>query len=115
MARGHFKHDLVCNGACGDACEAKFANSLNAATSMALLPFLGAGQTHLNGEFKEVVRRGLLFLIQNGKPGTESGLPVLDFRDGAGNMYSHGLAAIVLCEAYAMTEDPTLAGPAQGR
>ncbi len=108
-----FKHDLVCKGACGDACESKFANSYNAATAMALLPFLGAGQTHLQGEFKQVVQRGLLYLVQSGKPGKQNGMPVLDYRDGAGNMYSHGLASIVLCEAYAMTEDPALAGPAQ--
>ena len=80
---------------------------------MALLPFLGAGQTHMQGEFQAVVRRGLMFLVQNGKPGKQNGLPVLDFRDPAGNMYSHGLASIVLCEAFAMTEDPALAGPAQ--
>ena len=61
-----FKHDMVCNGACGDACQPGFTKSLNAATSMALLPFLGAGQTHIQGDFKEVVFRGLRFLIQNG-------------------------------------------------
>jgi hypothetical protein len=108
-----FKHDLVCNGACGNAGEIKYARSFNGATSMALLPFLGAGQTHLQGEFKQVVHRGLLFLIQNGKPGRKAGLQVLDLRDGVGNMYSHGLAAITLCEAYAMTEDPALQAPAQ--
>jgi hypothetical protein len=52
-------------------------------------------------------------LIQNGKPGRENGLPVIDYR-GGGNMYSHGLATIALCEAYAMTGDPDIAGPAQG-
>ncbi|MCA9248113.1 MAG: hypothetical protein KDA42_13385, partial [Planctomycetales bacterium] len=30
-----------------------------------------------------------------------------------GNMYAHGLGAIALCEAYAMTKDGGLAGPAQ--
>lgn len=108
-----FQHEIVCNGRCKDGCEAKFQRSYNAATSMALLPFLGAGQTHINGEFKKVVQRGLLFLIQNGKPGKKNGLPVLDLRDGTGNMYSHGLASIALCEAYAMTEDPALIAPAQ--
>ena len=108
-----FKHDVVCKGACGDACDPKFARSVNGATAMALLPFLGAGQTHLQGEFKMVVQRGLLFLIQNGRLGSKSGLQVLDLRDGVGNMYSHGLAAITLCEAYAMTEDPALRAPAQ--
>lgn len=108
-----FKHDLVCKGACGNGCEEKFSRSYNAATAMSLLPFMGAGQTHLQGEFKDVVYRGLRYLIQSGKPGRENGLPVLDYRDKIGNMYSHGLVAIVLCEAYAMTQDPELALPAQ--
>ena len=82
---------------------------------MAVLPFMGAGQTHLNGQFKDVIKRGLLYLIKNGKPGMKNGLPVLDLQDNDGNsgMYSHGLATITLCEAYAMTEDPAIAGPAQ--
>jgi hypothetical protein len=109
-----FQHNLVCNGRCGNPGEPNRARAFNAATAMGLLPFLGAGQTHLNGEFKEVVFRGLRFLIQNGKAGKQGGLPVLDLSEGGGNMYSHGLAAIALCEAYAMTEDPELAGPAQG-
>ena len=108
-----FHHSLVCNARCGDPGEVKYGKSFNAATAMALLPFLGAGQTHYDGEFKEVVRRGLLFLIGNGRAGRQGGLPMLDLTDNAGNMYSHGLAAITLCEAYAMTEDPALAGPAQ--
>ncbi len=108
-----FGHHVVCNGACDHPGEEKAWKSLNAATAFGLLPFLGAGQTHYDGQFKENVRRGLLFLINNGKKGMQRGLPVLDLRDGYGNMYSHGLAAITLCEAYAMTEDPALAAPAQ--
>ncbi len=108
-----YAHNLVCNGACGDPGEPNRVKAFNAATSMALLPFMGAGQTHVHGEFKQVVFRGLRFLIQNGKLGKQNGMPVLDLSEGPGNMYSHGLAAITLCEAYAMTEDPELAGPAQ--
>lgn len=108
-----FNHSLVCRGACGDPGDPKFAGSVNAATAMALLPFMGAGQTHTEGQFKEVVYRGLRFLIQNGRNGKVDGLPVFDLRDAAGNMYSHSLASIALCEAYAMTGDPDLAGPAQ--
>lgn len=108
-----FQHHLACNGACGNPGEMNRAKAFNAATAMALLPFLGAGQTHIQGEFRPVVFRGLRFLIQNGKPGRKGGLPVLDLSEGGGNMYSHGLAAIALCEAYAMSEDPELAGPAQ--
>lgn len=107
-------HNLVCNGACGNPGEPEYIDSFNAATAMALLPFMGAGQTHLVGDFKGNVDRGLNFLIRNGKPGVQRGMPVLDLRDKHGNMYSHGLASIALCEAYAMTGDKRLLAPAQG-
>lgn len=81
----------------------------NGATAMALLPFLGAGMTHTEGEYKETVGRGLQFLLQNGKLRGNA----LSFHEGGGSMYSHGLASICLCEAYAMTQDPALAKPAQ--
>jgi len=109
-----FQHNLICRGACGNPCGENRASAFNGATAMALLPFLGAGQTHFAGDFKNVVRRGLLFLAKNGKPGMYQGMPVLDLTEGQGNMYSHGLAAIALSEAYAMTEDPALAAPTQG-
>lgn len=108
-----FNHAAVCNGSCGDTCKPEYRNDYNAATAMALLPFLGAGQTHQKGNFSRKVDMGLAFLIKNGKPGREMGLPVLDLRDPKGKMYSHGLASIALCEAYAMTGDPKLAAPAQ--
>ena len=81
----------------------------NAATAMALLPFLGAGQTHLEGQYKQVVKAGLNYLILNEKPKSGGG----SFEEPGGNMYSHGLASIVLCEAYAMTKDTQLIKPAQ--
>ncbi|MEL6109243.1 MAG: hypothetical protein AAFU85_24815, partial [Planctomycetota bacterium] len=113
MGAWTFQHEIVCRGACGNGCRsANRAKQLNAATSLAILPFLGAGQTHLQGEFRNVVMAGLRFLMQNGKPGKENGLPYIDYT-GGGSMYDHGLAAITLCEAYAMTGDPDLAGPAQ--
>jgi len=83
-----------------------FRKSRNGATAMAVLPFLGAGQTHTNGEYKKTVKGGLSYLMTHMK------------RDGSmheaeGNMYSHGLAAITICEAYAMTHDKALMAPAQ--
>ncbi|MAI30593.1 MAG: hypothetical protein CMM07_02845 [Rhodopirellula sp.] len=108
-----YQHELVCKGRCKDSCDASYNKSYNAATAMALLPFLGAGQTQLSGEFRQNVKLGLFFLMKNGKQGKKNGLPVLDLRDGKGNMYSHGLAAIALCEAYAMTEDRALLPYAQ--
>lgn len=81
----------------------------NAATAMALLPFLGAGQTHKEGEYKANVERGLAYLIKHMR--VRSGMG--DFVEPGGNMYSHGLAALTLTEAYAMTNDPGLLKPAQ--
>ncbi len=81
----------------------------NAATAMALLPFLGAGQTHREGEYKELVERGLVYLIRNMKVANGMG----DLSDAGGRLYSHGMAAIALCEAYAMTNDSQLLQPAQ--
>ncbi len=108
-----FAHNVACNGACGNPGDEARSKALSAATAMSLLPFMGAGQTHIQGDFKDIVLRGLRFLVQSGKLGKQGGMQVLDLRTG-GDMYSHGLAAIALCEAYAMTEDPELLGPAQG-
>lgn len=71
-----------------------------AATGMALLPFLAAGETHKTGKrYRAVVDAGLKFLILsmdgNGK-----------FNNG--NMYAHGIATMALCEAYGMTKDKHL-------
>jgi len=110
-----FNHHVVCRGmgGCDGMCDPSRATSVNAATALGVLPFLGAGQTHMDGVHKENVRAALTFLIRNGKPRMYAGLPCLDFSEAGGNMYSHGLVAIALCEAYAMTGDPVLAGPAQ--
>lgn len=80
-----------------------------AATSLALLPFLGAGQTHLTGLHRDTVARGLRWLleVQEGNG---------DLRGSGGQypgMYAQGQAAIVLCEAFLMTGDELLRGPAQ--
>lgn len=78
-----------------------------AGTALALLPFLGAGETHQSGQYRVVVRKGLQWLVHEQKPDG-------DLRgSGIGQMYAHGLAAIVLCEAYAMTRDQQLHEPSQ--
>jgi hypothetical protein len=78
-------------------------NSDSAATAMALLPFLAAGQTHLSrGPHKHVAQTGLFWLLKTQR------------RDGSlwGNspqkMYTHGLATLALCEAYGLTGDRML-------
>jgi hypothetical protein len=108
-----FMHTAVRRDSGGNPGDEARAKSFNAATAMALLPFLGSGQTHMTGEYKKTVRLGLAFLIKNGKPKVINGLPTLDFSEAGGTLYSHGLVAIVLCEAYAMSQDPALMAPAQ--
>lgn len=106
-------HNIACGNKCGNPGDEKAKDSFNGATALAILPFLGAGQTHRQGKYKSVVQRGLMFIAGNMKVKNQGGLITGDCRDGAGNMYSHGLCAIVLCEAYAMTKDQALAKPAQ--
>jgi hypothetical protein len=80
-----------------------------AATALALLPFLGAGQTHEFGVYKSTVAKGLNWLLEHqGEDG--------DLRNGLENeagMYAQGQAAIDLIEAYAMTGDAKFRVPAQ--
>jgi len=91
---------------CDETCRGTGGNADVAATAMALLPYLGAGQTHLDGEYTDVVMKGLRWLVERQK---EDG----DLRDPDGRMYAHAQATIVLCEAYALTGDEQLRLPAQ--
>jgi len=78
-------------------------------TSLALLPMLGAGQTHEHGMYKQNVAAGLAWLINNQNSNG-------DLRAGytaQAGMYAHGQAAIVLCEVLAMTGDQRFHEPAQ--
>jgi hypothetical protein len=105
-----FDHRMCpnCQGRCSH--PGTLQRGFNGATAMALLPFLGAGQTHREGEYQDTVRAGLYFLINNMqvRPG-----PRGELSEPGGNLYSHGLAAIALTEAYAMTQDESLLQPAQ--
>jgi hypothetical protein len=73
-------------------------------TGLALLAFLGNGQSHLDGTHRENVQHGLEFLLAS------------QAQDGnlAGNaelfaaMYCHGIATLALSEAYALTGDERL-------
>lgn len=74
-----------------------------AATGMALLPFLAAGQTHkkplgpASKDYTRNVAAGIDFLLKSQQP---SGTFV-----GCSNLYSHAIATVALCEAYGMTGD----------
>ena len=78
-------------------------NRRAAATSLALLSFLGAGYTHqINSPYRDNVEKGLSFLIKNPNGGINGAI----IRGDILRMYSHGLAAITLCEAYALSREP---------
>jgi hypothetical protein len=77
-----------------------------AATGLALLAFFGAGHDHFAGEYRDTVRRGLEFLISVQKPDGDLFLPSDDLSNSCGWLYSHGIAALALCEAVGMTGDP---------
>lgn len=69
-------------------------------TAMGLLPFLGAGQTHRSpGPYKRQISKAVNWFISRQRPNGDLSAGT------AHQMYSHGLAAIALCEAYGMTGD----------
>ncbi len=96
-----------CGGKCPNA--GKLAEARTGATAIALLSFLGAGQTQREGRYKETVERGLAFVGRQMDINDNGG----SLYEPGGRMYSHGLAAIALCEAYALTHDKRLHLPAQ--
>lgn len=72
------------------------------ATSLALLCFLGAGNTHkTEGPYRETVTKGLTFLISNAERDA-AGLDLRGRAQGNSGMYVQGIATICLCEASAM-------------
>jgi hypothetical protein len=84
------------------------ARADTAITGLAVLAFLGAGHTHLEGDYRENVKRALEYLLrtQNADDGNLGGrASTFAF------MYCHAMATFAMCEAYAVTEDERLAAP----
>ena len=79
-----------------------------AATGLALLTFLGAGYDHFDGRHREVVRRGLEWLVSVQKADGDLFVPADPVSNSCAWMYSHGIATMALCEAVGMTGDPLL-------
>lgn len=73
-------------------------------TGLALLTFLGAGHTHLDGPYQHEVAQGLVFLIRSqaadGSLGGEASFYA--------RTYCHSMATFALAEAYALTRDQRL-------
>ena len=94
-------HDGACDGSCRNPGNHA---STTASTALALLCFYGAGYTHVDGQYADTVNRGLYHLGGRMLLTKEGG----DLQEGS--MYAQGIATIALCEAAAMTDDPTLRG-----
>lgn len=74
-------------------------------TGLALLAFLGAGNSHLEGPYKENVRKGLEYLIgRQQRNGSLAGSAQF-----FAQMYCHSMALLALSEAYSVSGDARMA------
>ncbi len=73
-------------------------------TGLALLAFLAAGHSHLEGDYRDTVERGLAFLRRAQRRDGNLAGPA----DTFSMMYCHGMATLALAEAFAITGDHNL-------
>jgi hypothetical protein len=99
--------DFTIHCPAGEPCagECAYWEADSALTGLALLTYLGAGYTHQDGNYSEVVGKGLDFLIAQQKPDGDLRGP-----SQVVGMYCHAMATLALCEAYALTSDERLRG-----
>ncbi len=79
-------------------------------TALSLLAFLGAGNSMTTGKYKETVKKGLRFLLQQqdrdlgmfGRPNEHTYV-----------MYGHAISTLAMVEAYHISHTPMLKRPAQ--
>jgi hypothetical protein len=98
----HCQAGEICFGECA------YWEADTALTGLALLTFLGAGYTHVDGRYAEVVEKGLNFLVDEQKPDGD-----LRGRSQVVGMYCHAMATLALCEAYALSGDERLRASAE--
>ena len=90
---------------CGDPGSALYDPGVS---GLALLAFLGAGETHKHGNYKKTVREGLKYLKQIQDPEGCFGP-----RTTQHFTYNHSIAALAMAEAYALTASPLFKQSAQ--
>ena len=83
------------------------SHSDSAMTGLALLAFLASGHTHLDGPYRDDVRRGLEYLMRTQAADGNLAGQAAPFEF----MYCHAMAACALSEAYGMTHDARLREP----
>jgi hypothetical protein len=77
-------------------------------TGLALLAFLGEGNTMRQGTYRRVVRSGVKWLLEQQM---ENGL--IGQAASQEYMYSHAIATLAICEAFGLSEHRPLKKPAQ--
>ena len=110
---GRWRLERFGNGQ-GDATdETPLTQSDTAATGLAILAFQGAGYNHFEYKHADTLKRALDWLVAN--QDEDGGLYVETQSSSTryARLYSHAIAALALCEAYGVTQDPELLEPAQ--
>ena len=107
--RFSFEKHPNCRGACKNPGT---ETSDTGATALALLAFMGKGNTHVSGEYQQAVKQGFTYLASKGEFNERRGM---NFRRGSqhGGMYAHAISTLALCEIYELTEDSTFQEPIQ--
>ncbi len=106
---GHWSLHALPEGIAADSAELGSLHADTAATGLALLAFLGAGYTHQDEQYRDVVRRGAQWLMKHQQPDGNFSYQGSD----PTHFYSQGIATMAVCEAYGMTQDRELREPAQ--
>jgi hypothetical protein len=88
-------------------------NSDTAATGLALLAFQGAGYNHREFKYARQVNQGLQWLIDNQRDDGCLYVESDERSNSSCRMYSHGIAALALTEAYGTTQDEQIRIAAQ--
>jgi hypothetical protein len=106
---GHWSLDRLPEGMRLDDAALGQMPADSAATGLVLLSYLGAGYTHLDEKYRDVVQRGVEWLVKHQKADGD----LFTGGEEHTHFYGHGIAAMALCEAYGMTQDPELREPAR--
>ena len=94
--------------------DAVALRSDTAATGLALLAFQGAGYTHRQHQYADTVARGIQWLVDHQRSNGNLYVPENEISDRNVALYSHGIAALAMSEAYGMTQDEEILPAAQG-